>query len=96
MTVWAVFQLAVVKTKLVGAAVPSRGSELRTGMVTSAVGLVPNFTVKVSVLPDSLVVNPVVGATVIPAGGATFRAKASELIPPSASVTVTVILAVPF
>ena len=68
MTVWAVFQLAVVKTKLVGAAVPSRGSELRTGMVTSAVGLVPNFTVKVSVLPDSLVVNPVVGATVILAG----------------------------
>ena len=33
-------------------------------MVTSAVGLVSNFTVKVVVVPDSLV-NPVVGATVI-------------------------------
>ena len=65
-------------------------------MVTSAVGCASNFTVKLAVLPNSSVVNPVVGATVILAGGATFRAKASELIPPSASVTVTVILAVPF
>ena len=73
MTVWAVFQLAAVKTKLVGAAVPSRGSELATGMVTSAVGGASNFTVKVAVVPDSLVVNPVVGATVILAGGATKR-----------------------
>ncbi len=94
-TVWAVFQLAAVKTKLVGAAVPSLGSELATGMVTSAVGGASNFTVKVAVLPVSSVVNPAAAATVIPTGGATFRAKASELIPPSASVTVTVILAVP-
>ena len=69
MTVWAVSQLAAVKTKLVGAAVPSLGSELATGMVTSAVGGVSNVTVKVAVLPDSSVVNPEVGATIILATG---------------------------
>jgi len=47
--------------------VPSVVLLLVNGIVTSAVGCVFNLTVNVAVPPASLVVNPVVGLTVIPA-----------------------------
>ncbi|MFB8796777.1 MAG: hypothetical protein U7126_21755 [Microcoleus sp.] len=47
--------------------VPSVVLLLVNGMVTSAVGCVFSLTVNVAVPPASVVVNPVVGLTVIPA-----------------------------
>ena len=65
-TVWGVFQLAVVKVKLVLSTVPSAVLLLVNGMVTSAVGWLFRTTVKLAVPPASVVVKPVVGVTVIP------------------------------
>ncbi|MFB8796776.1 MAG: hypothetical protein U7126_21725 [Microcoleus sp.] len=47
--------------------IPSVVLLLVNGMVTSAVGCVFSLTVNVAVPPASVVVNPVVGLTVIPA-----------------------------
>ncbi len=51
-----------------GEIVPSTVLELLKPMVTLAVGLLLSLTVNESVSPDSVVFNPVVGLTVIPAG----------------------------
>ena len=67
-TVWALFQLAGVKVRLAGETVPSVISLLATGIVTFAVGWLLSTTVKVAVPPDSVVVRPLVGLAVIPAG----------------------------
>ena len=65
-TVWGVFQLAVVKVKLDLSIVPSAVLLLVNGMVTLAVGWLFRTTVNVAVPPASVVVKPVVGVTVMP------------------------------
>ncbi|MFB8796781.1 MAG: hypothetical protein U7126_21750 [Microcoleus sp.] len=67
MTVCATFQLALVKVTVDLSTIPSVVLLLVNGMVTSAVGCVFSLTVNVAVPPASVVVNPVVGLTVIPA-----------------------------
>ena len=66
-TVWAVFQLAVVNVKLAGETVPSAVLLDERPRVTLAVGCELSTTVKVAVPPASVVVSPDVGVTVIPA-----------------------------
>ena len=66
-TVWGVFQLALVKVKLDLSTVPSVVLLLVNGMVTSAVGCVFNLTVNAAVPPASVVVKGVVGVMVTPA-----------------------------
>src|SRR5689334_17347928 len=69
-TVWGVFQFAVVKVRLAGETVPSAVLLEERPIVTLAVGWVLSRTVKVAVWPApaaSVVVSPEVGVTVIPA-----------------------------
>ncbi len=75
-TVWATFQLTVVKVTLAGATVPSVRSLLVSPTVTFAVGWVSRTTVNVAVPPASVVTRPEVGATVIPG---TFAARTTPL-----------------
>jgi len=57
-----------VNTRLVGETLPSVASILLKFIVTSALGMVSNETVNVAVPPFSLVVKPLIGLTVMPAG----------------------------
>ena len=66
-TVCAMFQLATVKVRLAGVAVPSVVSLLDRAMLTSALGWLLSTTVKLAVPPASVVVRPLVGTTVMPA-----------------------------
>src|SRR5438067_2421844 len=66
-TVCGVFQFADVKVRPETASVPSAVLLLLKGMVTLAVGLLVSAIVNDAVAPDSLVINPEVGVTVIPA-----------------------------
>ncbi len=66
-TVCAEFQFAAVNINDVGATVPSAVLSEESAIVTSAVGSVLSTTVKVAVPPASVVLNPDVGVTVIPA-----------------------------
>ncbi|NQE38094.1 hypothetical protein E5S67_05878 [Microcoleus sp. IPMA8] len=66
MTVWGVFQLAGVKVKLGLSTFPSVVLSDVTPRLTSAVGWLFRTTVNVAVPPASVVVNPVVGVTVMP------------------------------
>ena len=66
-TVCVVFQLAAVKVRLDGETVPSAVLLEVSPMVTLAVGWLVRTTVKVAVPPASVVVNPLVGVTVMPA-----------------------------
>ena len=54
-TVWAVFQLALVKVKVALSTVPSPVSPLVTSKTTSVRGSLSNTTVKVAVVPVSSV-----------------------------------------
>src|SRR5262245_3107418 len=65
--VFGVSQLADVNVTEAGT-VPSDGSELARGIVTSAVGWLFRTAVKVAVPPASVVVRPEVGVIVTPAG----------------------------
>ena len=67
-TVWAIFQLAAVKVKLVKFAVAIDVSEeAMLLMVTSAVGLLVKTTVYVALVKPSLVtIRPEIGVTVMP------------------------------
>ena len=65
-TVCGVFQLADVNVTEVGLTVPSVVSLLLSPTVTSAVGCAVSTTVNVAVPPASVVVNPLVGVTVMP------------------------------
>ena len=66
-TVCGRFQFAAVNLRLEAETVPSVGVLEATGRVTSAVGWLPSFTVKVAVPPASVVTRPAVGVTWIPA-----------------------------
>src|SRR6187399_1540341 len=66
-TVCGIFQFAVVKVTLAGPTVPSTVLLELSPIVTSVVGCEFNTTVKVAVPPASVVVNPDVGVTVMPA-----------------------------
>src|SRR2546422_1063295 len=66
-TVCATFQFAVVKVSDAGATVPSVRSELVNPTVTFAVGWLVRTTVNAAAPPASVVVNPEVGFTLIPA-----------------------------
>ena len=65
-TVWFALQLLVVKIRLEGETVPSDSSELLIPMVTSDVGRLFSFTVKVAVPPSSEVA-PLIDPIVKPA-----------------------------
>ena len=67
MTVCATFQLLDVNVREELETVPSVVSLLLRPMVTSAVGCVFSTTVNVAVPPASVVTNPEVGVTMIPA-----------------------------
>src|SRR2546430_1107097 len=66
-TVCGAFQFAAVKVRRDAVAAPSLPSLETTGMTTSAVGWLFKTTVSVALPPASLVTNPAVGATVMPA-----------------------------
>ena len=65
-TVWGVFQLAVLKVKLGLSTLPSAVLSEVMPMLTSAVGWLFRTTVKLAVPSASVVVKPLVGLTVIP------------------------------
>jgi len=65
-TVFAIFQLAGVKTRLVVEVIPSLAFVEVTGMVTFAAGGVFNPTLNVAKAPLSLVTSPLFGVTDIP------------------------------
>jgi len=65
-TVWAIFQLELLKVKLVLTILPSVNLELVKGRVTVAVGALPNLTVKLAVPPLSVVL-PLIAETISPA-----------------------------
>ncbi len=67
-TVCGVFQLEGVKVRLEADRVPSVMSELESPTVTFAVGALSSTTLNCVVPPASVVVRPLVGVTVMPAG----------------------------
>ena len=66
-TVWAIFQFNEVNVRLEADTVPSAVLLLLIGIVTFASGLLVSATVKLEVPPASVVVNPEVGPTAMPA-----------------------------
>ena len=62
------FQLAGVNVSDAGATVPSVVSLLDRAIITSALGWVSSTTVKSAVPPASVVIKPMIGVTVMPAG----------------------------
>ena len=61
-----VFQLALVNVSDAGDTVPSAVLELDRPITTFALGWLPSTTVKVAELPDSDVIRPDTGVTVMP------------------------------
>ena len=68
-TVWATFQFAGVKTRLVTDVVPSAPFELKTGRVTFASGADARMTIK-DIVPPAFVVVPLAAERVKSPGGA--------------------------
>ena len=68
-TVWALFQFAVVKVRLAGLTVPSVVSLLESPIVTLAVGWVLQHHREAGRAPASVVTRPLTGFTVIPGEG---------------------------
>ena len=89
-TVCGVLQLAGVKVRVVGEAVPSVVSEEERPMVTLAAGSVSSTTLKESIPPASVVTSPSTGVTVMPGsgggGGPSRHPSGHSLMPPHVSV----------
>ena len=80
-TVWATFQLAIVKVTELGATVPSVVSLLVRPMLTLAAGWVVSRIVNVEEPPASVVTRPLVGVTMIPRATAVVTGARTMSIP---------------